>query len=226
MERKLLTKGTVSHNSDGRCIGSVWYLDEAGERKRMSFSGKTKQDVKKKISAYIDEFEKSIADTQESKKRLRQSMQTWLEVFNFPSVEKTKYERLECTAKHRVYPILGDKVVGDITVADIKALLNKLMSDGYANTTVKKVHNLLHDYFHYLTEEELIAKNPMTSAPMIKKANFMAAQNKENLPENQTVTIFTPKISKSLRVSALGAGATARGYISRRLHTSSCSILV
>ena len=193
MKRKLLTKGTTSQNSDGRWIGSVWYLDETGERKRRNFSGKTQRDVKKKISAYIDEFEKSIIDTQETKKRLRESMQTWLEVFKFPSVEKTTYDRLECTAKHQVYPMLGDKVVGDITAADIKALLNKLMNDGYAYTTVKKVHNLLHDYFRYLTEEELIAKNPMTSAPMIKKANFMAAQNKENLPENQTVTIFTPE---------------------------------
>ena len=193
MKRKLLTKGTTSHNSDGRWIGSIWYLDEAGERKRRNFSGNTQRDVKKKISNYIDESERSITDTQESKKRLRESMQTWLEVFKFPSVEKTTYDRLECTAKHQVYPMLGDKVVGDISAADIKALLNKLMTEGYAFTTVKQVHNVLHDYFRYLTEEELIAKNPMTSAPMIKKANFMAAQNKENLPENQTVTIFTPE---------------------------------
>ena len=34
------------------------------------------------------------------------------------------YLRLECTAKHQIYPILGGKVVGDITSADIKALPN------------------------------------------------------------------------------------------------------
>ena len=34
------------------------------------------------------------------------------------------YDRLECTAKHQIYPILGGKVVGDITSADIKALPN------------------------------------------------------------------------------------------------------
>ena len=31
----------------------------------------------------------------------------------------------------------------------------------------------------------------MIAAPMMKKANFMSAQNKENLPEYETVTIFT-----------------------------------
>ena len=34
----------------------VWYKDEQGERKRKSFSGTTKQEVGKKITAYIESF--------------------------------------------------------------------------------------------------------------------------------------------------------------------------
>ena len=49
------------------------------------------------------------------------------------------------------------------------------------------------DYFRYLTQQELIQKNPMTAAPMIKKANFLAAQGKENRPTCETVTTFTPE---------------------------------
>ncbi|MGN0494319.1 MAG: hypothetical protein ACI4F7_11775, partial [Acutalibacteraceae bacterium] len=41
------------------------------------------------------------------------------------------------------------------------------------------------------TEQEHIVKNPMNSVPMIKKSNFLAAQEKDNLPENETVTVFT-----------------------------------
>lgn len=48
--------------------------------------------------------------------------------------------------------MLGDKTVGDITVADIKALLNHFMNEGQAYTTVNKIHNLLGEYFRYLTE--------------------------------------------------------------------------
>jgi len=33
----------------------------------------------------------------------------------------------------------------------------------------------------------------MANIEMIKKSNFLSAQNKENLPECETVTIFTPK---------------------------------
>ena len=130
-------------------------------------------------------------------------MGKWLRVFKFPSVERGTYDRLECTAKHQIYPILGGKVVGDITSADIKALLNHWMNEGYAYTTVKKVYNILTDYFRYLTQQEYIPKNPMAAAPMIKKSNFMASQGKEDLPTSETVTIFTPEEIAKFKAEAL-----------------------
>ena len=123
MQKKLLTTGNTFKRSDGRWGGVVWYMDEDGERKRKSFSGTTKQEVAKKITAYIESFNESIAVTDETKKKLRESMQSWLEVFKFPSVERTTYDRCECTAKNQIYPKLGDKFVGDVTVSDVKKLL-------------------------------------------------------------------------------------------------------
>ncbi len=191
MKRKLLTNGNAHKRTDGRWSGVVWYLDEKGDRQRKSFSGTTKQAVNKKMTEYISEFDRLTNESDESKKTLYESMQSWLEVFKFPSVERTTYDRLECTAKHQIYPLLGDKIIGNITALDIKSLLNQKMNEGYAYTTVKKVHVILGEYFRYLTQQEIINKNPMVSAPMIKKANFMALQNKENLPINETVTVFT-----------------------------------
>lgn len=130
-------------------------------------------------------------------------MGKWLRVFKFPSVERGTYDRLECTAKYQIYPILGGKVVGDITSADIKALLNHWMNEGYAYTTVKKVYNILTDYFRYLTQQEYIPKNPMAAAPMIKKSNFMASQGKEDLPTFETVTIFTPEEITKFKAEAV-----------------------
>ena len=133
-----------------------------------------------------------LTASDESKAKFEESKGKWLRVFKFPSVERGTYDRLECTAKYQIYPILGGKVVGDITSADIKALLNHWMNEDYAYTTVKKVYNILTDYFRYLTQQEYIPKNPMAAAPMIKQSNFMASQGKEDLPTFETVTIFTP----------------------------------
>ena len=76
------------------------------------------------------------------------------------------------------------------------------MNEGYAYTTVKKVHNVLNEYFRYLTQQEYIDRNPMISAPMIKKSNFMAAQDKENLPTSETITIFTSEEIKIFKDEA------------------------
>ncbi len=210
MQKKLLTNGNAFKRTDGRWGGVVWYMDESGERKRKSFSGTTKQEVNKKMTEYISDFDKMIEASDESKKTLRDSMQNWLQVFKFPSVERTTYDRLECTAKNQIYTILGDKIVGNIQASDIKQLLNYWMSEDYAYTTVKKVYIILGEYFRYLTQQELIQKNPMQSAPMIKKANFMAAQGKENLPTNETVTIFTPEEIAKIKEEASKQYATGK----------------
>ena len=91
--RKLLTNGNAFKRTDNRWGGVVWYMDEQGERKRKSFSGTTKAEVNKKMTEYIAAFNDSIIESQETKKRLKDSMQNWLEVFKFPSVERTTYDR-------------------------------------------------------------------------------------------------------------------------------------
>ena len=203
MQRKLLTNGNIFKRTDGRWNSVVWYTDEQGAKKRKSFCGATKQEVKEKITAYLADFDRQLTASDESKAKLEESMGRWLRVFKFPSVERGTYDRLECTAKHQIYPILGGKVVGDITSADIKALLNHWMNEGYAYTTVKKVYNILTDYFRYLTQQEYIPKNPMAAAPMIKKSNFMASQGKEDLPTFETVTIFTPEEIAKFKAEAV-----------------------
>ncbi len=42
----------------------------------------------------------------------------------------------------------------------------------------------------------------MNSVPMIKKSNFMAAQNKEDLPAQETITVFTPKEIEKFKAEA------------------------
>ncbi len=202
MQRRLLTNGNAFKRTDDRWGGVVWYMDEHGERKRKSFSGTTKAEVNKKMTDYIADFENQAVESDESKKALRDSMQNWLQVFKFPSVEQTTYDRCECSAQNQIYPLLGDKPVGDITAADIKNLLNYWMNKGYAYTTGKKAYVVLNEYFRYLYREELIPKNPMANVEMMKKSNFMSAQDKEDLPECETVTIFTPEEIEKFKAEA------------------------
>ena len=92
MQKVILTNGNMFKRTDGRWCGCIWYVSEQGERKRKSFSGTTKQEVNKKIKDYIAAFEDANSASHESKKRLQESMQNWLELFKFPAVERSTYD--------------------------------------------------------------------------------------------------------------------------------------
>ena len=203
MQRKLLTTGTTSKNKKGRWDGSVWYLDEFGVRKRKAFSGKTQREVLDKIKKYIEDFNDEVRATgSESNKPLRESMQNWLEVFKYPTVQRTTYDRYDMTAKHQIYPSLGDKPVGDITSADIMKILNEAMMNGMSYSSTKKIYNLLSQYFEYLEKGGMIDRNPMRSVELMKKANFLSAQGKENKPQSELVTVFSPEEIELLKAEA------------------------
>ena len=201
-QKKLLTNGKAFKRTDDRWGGTVWYMDEKGERKRKSFSGTTKAEVTKKMTDYVAAFNDALQESDESRKTLKESMTHWLQVFKFPSVERTTYDRCECTVEHQIFPMLGEKVICDITAADLKEVINYWMNEGYAYTTVKKVYIVLNEYFRYLTQQEILTKNPMNSVPMIKKSNFMAVQNREDLSTQETVTVFTPEEIEKFKAKA------------------------
>ena len=83
-------------------------------KRRKVFSSKTKAEAQQKITTYIAQFNAEVRNSDESQKTLKDSLTHWLQIFKFPSVERTTYDRLECTALHQVFTLIGEKIVGDI----------------------------------------------------------------------------------------------------------------
>ena len=69
-QKKLLTNGKAFKRSDDRWGGTVWYMDEKGDRKRKCFSGTTKAEVTKKMTTYVAAFNDEIQEADESCKIL------------------------------------------------------------------------------------------------------------------------------------------------------------
>ncbi len=85
-QRKLLTNGSAFKRTDNRWGGVVWYMDEQGERKRKSLSGTTKAEVNQKMTDYIANFNAEVAESDQARKTLKESMTHWLQVFRFSSL--------------------------------------------------------------------------------------------------------------------------------------------
>ena len=86
MRQKLLTNGNIFKRTDGRWNGVVWCSDEQGAKKRKSFCRTTRQEVKE-ITAHLADFDRQLAASDESKAKLEEHMDRWLQVFKFPSAE-------------------------------------------------------------------------------------------------------------------------------------------
>lgn len=97
MKRELLDNGNIWQKADGRWIGLVRYKDEFGVTQRKSFSSKKKKTLQAKMMDYVKNFNEQVANSDESKKPLKESMKNWLRVYKFPEVERTTYDRYECT---------------------------------------------------------------------------------------------------------------------------------
>ena len=197
--KKLLNKGTVYKRNDNRWGGMVSYHDEQGVYRRKSFCAPTKKAVLKKIGDYIEAFKREVAEADETKKPLRKSMQKWLDVFQYGTVERATHDRKEDCAKRYIYPRIGDLLISDINSADLNGILTQMMNEGYAHSTVKHIYSLLNEYFRYLCYEEYISKNPMAYVRIIKKANFLAAQGKGNIAQSDAVTVLTNEEIQRLR---------------------------
>ena len=197
--KKLLNNGTVYKHNDNRWGGMVSYHDEQGVYRRKSFCAPTKKAVLKKIGDYIEAFKREVAEADETKKPLRKSMQKWLEVFQYGTVERATHDRKEDCAKRYIYPRIGDLIISEVAAADLSGILSQMMIEGYAHSTVKHVYSLLNEYFRYLCYEDYIPKNPMAYVRMIKKANFLAAQGREIIARSDAVTVLTDEEIRRLR---------------------------
>ena len=197
--KKLLNKGTVYKRKDNRWGGMVSYHDEQGVYRRKCFCAPTKKAVLKKIGDYTEIFKREVAEADEANKPLRESMQKWLEVFQYGAVERATYDRKEDCAKRYIYPRIGDVIISNVNSADLNGILTQMMNEGYAHSTVKHVYCLLNEFFRYLCCEEYIPKNPMAYVRMIKKVNFLAAQGKKNIAQSDAVTVLTDEEIQRLR---------------------------
>ena len=225
MKRELLDKGNIWRKTDGRWIGMVRYRDEFGEMKRKSFSSKKKKDLQEKMTDFVINFQEQLINSDETRKPLRESMKKWLQVYKYPEIEHTTYDRYECTAENQIYPYIGDKPVEDITSADIKKLMTLHLNKGYAFTTTKKTYSILKMYFDHLFREGQINYNPMAMITMIKKANYDAAQNKETKAKCDEVTVFTDEELELIRAEAFrkfGNGKPVRRSLPKVRQRQAC----
>ena len=133
--------------------------------KRYSRYGQSEAEVKRKIKQLQNEYEKEGVIAENI--RLNVAMESYLEDIKRCKVKSTTYDRVESTFKYHIKDeFLGRMQVGTITAQDIQKLLLEKCEQGKSASSIKKIYNLLGEFFRYATATKVIGSNPMILVEM------------------------------------------------------------
>lgn len=129
-------KGVKGYNEKGKPVYDYDYV-----------YAKSELELKEKIKAL---FENEVE--QKSQKQIfATDIQRWLKLTMFKHIKGTTYDRYEQVIKYQIVPAaekLQNKLVKQITMDDIKVILNSITDSGKSESTLKKARHLLKSYFH------------------------------------------------------------------------------
>lgn len=97
---------------------------------------------------------------------LKSYLDEWLPVHKISKSTRQSYRDV---IDYYIVPKIGTMRISDIKRVNIKKLCDDLTGDGYAASTVKKVHTVLSSAFSCAIEDGLLAVNPCTKIKLPKK---------------------------------------------------------
>lgn len=167
--------GMVRKRDDGRWEGRivVGHKDN-GDPIFHYMSAKTQKTLMEKLHRSIDEYDGADL-TEQSRMTLGEWMDIWLEECAAPSVRPNTLKGYRRYVENNIKPYLGDKQICKVTAPDIQSLYRRLQKEGcvdggpLAGTTVRSIHNVLHQALDVAVNRRLIVKNPSNDVTLPKK---------------------------------------------------------
>lgn len=152
---------------------------------------KTQKELIDKLHHKIDEFRDADL-TEESKMSLGEWLDKWLAEYMTGTIrESTLRSYRNCVDKY-IKPALGNKPVAFLTTAEIQKFYNSLRKNGriknqhiygqgLSDSTVVRIHFMLHEAMDMAVKEHLISKNPTngTTAPKIIKKEMQVLTDEQ-----------------------------------------------
>lgn len=167
--------GMVRKRDDGRWEGRIVVgHKENGDPIFHYMSAKTQKALMEKLHRSIDEYDGTDL-TEQSRMTLGEWLDIWLEECAAPSVRPNTLIGYRRYAENNIKPYLGDKQICKVTAPDIQSLYRRLQKEGrvdggpLAGTTVRRIHDVLHQALDVAVNRRLIVKNPSNDVTLPKK---------------------------------------------------------
>ena len=167
--------GMVRKRDDGRWEARIVVgHKENGDSIFHYMSAKTQKALLEKLHRSIDEYDGAEL-TEQSRMTLGEWLEIWLEECAAPAVRPKTLTGYRRYVANKIQPYLGDKQICKVTTADVQSLYRKLQREGsaeggpLAGTSVRRIHNVLHQALDVAVNRHLIVKNPSNDVTLPKK---------------------------------------------------------
>ena len=138
--------------------------------------------------------------TEASNMTLGEWLDQWLEKYAATTVRESTLSGYRRYAEQYIGPILGHKRISQITTTDVQRMYIKLKKEGrihehpeygkeFSDTTIRRIHSMLHLAMNVAKKEHLIHKNPTEGATVPK-----CSQKPKKILTNEQMDIFMKAI--------------------------------
>lgn len=173
-------EGSLYFNEqEQRWEGWVSYTKPDGTKDRKKFTNKKKEIVKEKMDAFNEELKRQ----EELNKRggaitLEDWFVQWLDIHMKNRMKRTTKEHYEERIRLHINPVLGDKLLNELTAYDVQKFINDLYengarkdgkSGGLAHDTIENILRILTSALNDAVEVKVIKENPVDSKIALKE---------------------------------------------------------
>lgn len=172
MSKRDYGSGSISQMQNGKWTARIdcgYGID--GKRKIKAFYGKTKSEVRKKLTEFRNEKE-DYSQNNAYKMYLSDYMMNWLTTVKKVVLKPTSYDRLRLTIESNVIPSIGHLQMGAVQSQDIQKMLADMMDDGYSFSTIKKAFLAVKACFNYAAITGGISKSPIIGVALPSEKLF------------------------------------------------------
>ena len=151
--------GTIFKLSNGYWRSEFNWTDEYGNKQRICWTSKNKNDAKKKLESFKLNLHLQKEEPTNNDITFEDFSKHWLEVYK-PKVKKLSYVRKESSIKNQVIPNIGKEKMFGMRFSVIQKMINRLFKQGYSYSTIKKAYEAANSCYRYFRVENKLSYNP------------------------------------------------------------------
>ncbi|MCX7884095.1 MAG: tyrosine-type recombinase/integrase [Caloramator sp.] len=162
-------EGTIYRRPNGLwCAQITLGRDDNGKLKRMTFYGKTRQEVSEKVNKALTSYSAGVL-VEPSQITLGNWLNTWLFEYKKGSLRPSTLQSYEYLIRYHISPSLGHYKLKELRPEHLQVMYNTKLNEGLSAKTIKNMHNVINAALKQAVKNNITARNIAEAAILPKQ---------------------------------------------------------